>query len=87
MKLEDRDVLHPVVAHHAGRVRLAVAHVGHADRGCPIDDMVVGQDLARRGEDDPGSGLLYLLVAQGRVDVHQSRIYLRGDGRDVARTR
>ena len=84
-QLDDGHVAGAVVAHHVGRVRLAVAHVGHADAGGPVDHVVVGQDHAVGGEDHAGSGCLLVLVAEVGVDVHQAGVNLGGDGGDVRR--
>ena len=48
LELEHGDVRGAVVADHRGRVGLAVADVGDADAGRPVDDVVVGQDLTGR---------------------------------------
>src|SRR5580704_8639910 len=79
LQLQHGDVLGLVVADDLGRVALAVADIGHLDRGCAFDHVVVGQDLAVRGQHQPGAQRLGLLVAERGGHVDEGGIHLRFD--------
>ena len=78
-KLEDGDVTGLVVPDDLRRVGVAVPDVGDPDRGGALDDVVVGEDLARRRQHQPGAGRLGLLQAEVGDDVHQAGVGLGGD--------
>ena len=84
LQLQHREVRGDVVADDGGGVRAAVPDVGGADRGGAADDVVVRDDGAVRGDDDPGPGRRRALVGEVRVDVDERR---HDDRRGVARGR
>ena len=78
-KLEHRDVVRLVIADHGRRVGLAVANVGDADRGRAVDHVVIGEDLAVRGQHDAGAKGGRLLIAKRGLHVHEARVHPAGD--------
>src|SRR6202167_3404984 len=79
LQLQHGDVLGLVVADDLGLVGLAVADIGHLDRGCALDHVVVRQDLAVRGQHQPGAQRLGLLVAERGGHIDEGGIHLRFD--------
>src|SRR5580692_6398888 len=79
LQLQHRDVLGLVVADDPCRIGPAVADIGDLDRGCALDHVVVGQDLAVRGQHQPGAQRLGLLVAERGGHVDEAGIHLSFD--------
>src|ERR1700733_11025137 len=79
LQLQHGDALGLVVADALALVGLAVADIGQLDRGSALDRVVVGQDLAVRGQHQAGAQRLGLLVAERGGHVDEGGIHLRFD--------
>ena len=75
-----------VVTNHRGRIGFAVAYVGDADLGRLVNDMVIREDLAVRGNDDPGARSFGAGVVEDHVDVDNGGIHLGCDCRNIGGT-
>src|SRR5205807_9894267 len=69
LDLDDGDVVGGIGPHHGGVVGAAGVDQGDADVGGALDDVVVGEDLARGGQHHPGARPRPVLVTELGVDV------------------
>ena len=82
--LDERDVLGEVVADHVRVVGAPGAGQLDLDAGLAVDDVVVGEHLARRGDHHAGARGA-AATAQGDVDVDDARSDLGRDSAGVGR--